>query len=76
MLQQIQETSSKLVEQQERLQKDILQLSKLSSIGMLAQGLAHNLSSPLLIILGRAELMKDKLVQMRSKLLGLSSNAG
>jgi signal transduction histidine kinase len=76
MLEQIQETSSKLAEQQERLQKDILQLSKLSSIGMLAQGLAHNLSSPLLIILGRAELMKDKLIQMRSKLLGLSSDAG
>jgi len=43
---------------------------------MLAQGLAHNLASPLLIILGRAELMKDKLVQMRSKLLHLSSDAG
>ncbi len=74
MLRQIQETSSKLAEQQENLQKQILQLSKLSSIGMLAQGMAHNLSSPLLIILGRAELMKDKLLQLRSKILSLSGN--
>ncbi len=74
MLRQIQESSSRLAEQQENLQKQILQLSKLSSIGMLAQGMAHNLSSPLLIILGRAELMKDKLVQMRSRIQSLSGN--
>jgi len=74
MLHQIQETSNRLAEQQENLQKQIVQLSKLSTIGMLAQGMAHNLSSPLLIILGRAELMKDKLLQMRSKIQSLSGN--
>jgi signal transduction histidine kinase len=74
MLHQIQETSNRLAEQQENLQKQIVQLSKLSSIGMLAQGMAHNLSSPLLIILGRAELMKDKLLQLRSRILSLSGN--
>lgn len=72
MLRQIQETSNKLAEQQQFLQKQIVQLSKLSTIGMLAQGIAHNLSSPLLIILGRAELMKDKLLELRSKILSLS----
>lgn len=72
MLKQIQETSNKLAEQQQYLQKQIVQLSKLSTIGMLAQGIAHNLSSPLLIILGRAELMKDKLLELRSKILSLS----
>lgn len=74
MLHQIQETSTRLAEQQENLQKQIIQLSKLSTIGMLAQGMAHNLSSPLLVILGRAELMKDKLVQMRSKIQTLSAD--
>lgn len=72
MLHQLQESSNRLAEQQEQLQKQILQLSKLSTIGMLAQGMAHNLSSPLLIILGRAELMKDKLLQLRSRILSLS----
>jgi signal transduction histidine kinase len=76
MVSQLQEATQRLSDQQEQLQKHILQLSKLSSIGMLAQGLAHNLSSPLLIILGRAELMKDKLVQLKTKLVDLSGDAG
>jgi signal transduction histidine kinase len=75
MIQQIQAASEKLTEQQDSLQKHVIQLSKLSSIGMLAQGIAHNLSSPLLIILGRAELMKEKLVGIRSKLVTLSGNS-
>lgn len=75
MLQQIQDASDKLTQQQEDLQKQVIQLSKLSSIGMLAQGIAHNLSSPLLIILGRAELMKEKLVQFRMKLDSLSKDS-
>ncbi len=75
MLLQIQDASDKLTQQQEDLQKQVIQLSKLSSIGMLAQGIAHNLSSPLLIILGRAELMKEKLVQFRMKLESLSKDS-
>lgn len=73
MLKNIQETSARLAKQQEDLQRQILQLSKLSTIGMLAQGMAHNLSSPLLIILGRAELMKDKLLELRTKIMELSA---
>lgn len=75
MLVQIQDASDKLTKQQEDLQKQVIQLSKLSSIGMLAQGIAHNLSSPLLIILGRAELMKEKLLQFRMKLNSLSKDS-
>jgi len=75
MLVQIQDASDKLTQQQEQLQKQVIQLSKLSSIGMLAQGIAHNLSSPLLIILGRAELMKEKLVQFRTRLTSLSKDS-
>ena len=76
MLLKIQEASQRLSDQQESLQKQLIQLSKLSTIGTLAQGIAHNLSSPLLIILGRAELMKEKLLHLRSQLLTLSNDAG
>ena len=70
---QIQETSEKLTEHQRELQKHIVQLSKLSIIGTLTQGLIHNLSSPLLVILGRAELMKEKLIDLKAQLASLSS---
>ncbi len=73
MQRQIQEASEKLTEHQGELQKHIVQLSKLSIIGMLTQGLMHNLSSPLLVILGRAELMKEKLSDLKSQLASLSS---
>jgi signal transduction histidine kinase len=68
MLEQLHEASERISQQQDHLQKELIKLSKLSSIGMLAQGIAHNLSSPLLIILGRAELVKDKLLDLRNKL--------
>ena len=71
---QIQEASEKLIEHQSQLQKHIVQLSKLSTIGMLTQGLMHNLSSPLLVILGRAEMMKEKLIDLKSQLASLSSS--
>jgi signal transduction histidine kinase len=76
MLLRIQEASQRLSDQQDSLQKQLIQLSKLSTIGTLAQGIAHNLSSPLLIILGRAELMKEKLLQLRSQLLAFSNDVG
>jgi PAS domain S-box-containing protein len=48
----------------ERIKKnmelDLLNLSKLSSIGMLASGIAHNLNSPLQAIRGYAEILKSK----------------
>ena len=71
---EIQEAKKELTEHQDQLQKHIAQLSKLSTMGTLAQGLVHNLSSPLLVILGRAELMKEKLVDLKSQLAGLSSS--
>ena len=70
---QIQEASEKLTEHQSQLKKHIVQLSKLSTIGMLTQGLMHNLSSPLLVVLGRAELMKEKLIDLKSQLASWSS---
>jgi signal transduction histidine kinase len=75
MITDIQQAGDRLNLHQQQLQQQLVQLSKLSTIGMLAQGLAHNLSSPLLIILGRAELMKDKLVGLRTKLANLTDQA-
>jgi len=72
MIQDLQQVSDRLLKRQEELQSEILELSKLSTIGMLAQGIAHNLSSPLLIILGRAELMREKLINLRKKIEELS----
>jgi signal transduction histidine kinase len=68
MMEQIQKASEQLSSQQHHLQEQLVQLSKLSTVGMLAQGLAHNLSSPLLIVLGRAELLKEKLLSLREKI--------
>lgn len=65
MIQDLKQMSDRLQKRQKDLQSEILELSKLSTIGMLAQGIAHNLSSPLLIILGRAELMREKLLNFR-----------
>ncbi len=45
---------------QRGMELDLLNLSKLSSIGMLTSGIAHNLNSPLQAIRGYAEILKKK----------------
>jgi signal transduction histidine kinase len=68
MLNDLKNMSENLLKRQNELQAEIIELSKLSSVGMLAQGIAHNLSSPLLIILGRAELMREKLIELKKRM--------
>ncbi len=67
MIANLQKKSDWLRKQQQSLQKELTELSKLSSVGLMAQGIAHNISSPLLIILGRVELMKEKLINPKQK---------
>lgn len=51
-------TESKEMERKQReLELELIQQSKLSSIGMLASGVAHNINNPLTSILGRAQLL-------------------
>ncbi len=44
-----------MIEDRDRLQAEVLQAAKLSSIGRLAAGMAHELNSPLTAVLGYAE---------------------
>ncbi|MFQ5811782.1 MAG: ATP-binding protein [Anaerolineae bacterium] len=43
-----------------RLQAQLMQAEKLSAIGRLAQGIAHNLVSPLTVVKGRAQLISEE----------------
>lgn len=43
-----------------QLQAQLMQAEKLSAIGRLAQGIAHNLISPLTVIKGRAQLISEE----------------
>ncbi|MDY7032266.1 MAG: PAS domain S-box protein [Thermodesulfobacteriota bacterium] len=66
-------TEKKRMEQQQlELQEEILNKSKLSAIGLLVQGIAHNMNSPLTGIRGRAELMGMRGKRLRENLLQLS----
>jgi two-component system NtrC family sensor kinase len=44
----------------EQLQAQLIQAEKLSAIGRLAQGIAHNLLTPLTVIKGRSQLISDE----------------
>ncbi len=44
-----------------RLEMELMEKHKLSSIGLLVQGIAHNLNTPLGVILGRSELLKSEI---------------
>lgn len=48
----------RLAEKQRHLELELLQQAKLSAIGSVAQGVAHNLRGPLTAILGYAELLQ------------------
>lgn len=49
---------------QRELELDLLSLSKLSSVGMLTSGIAHNLNSPLQAIRGYTEILQKKYPEM------------
>jgi signal transduction histidine kinase len=49
----------KLEAQRHRLELELMERHKLSSVGLLAQGIAHNLNTPLGVIMGRSELLRD-----------------
>jgi PAS domain S-box-containing protein len=49
----------KLETQRHRLELELMERHKLSSVGLLAQGIAHNLNTPLGVIMGRSELLRD-----------------
>jgi signal transduction histidine kinase len=51
----------KLEDERRRLEMELMEKHKLSSIGMLVQGIAHNLNTPLGVILGRSELLKSEI---------------
>lgn len=53
------EIIAKDITQFKRLTKTIIQSEKMASIGQLAAGVAHEINTPLGIILGYAQLMKD-----------------
>jgi len=51
----------RLEEERRRLEMELMERHKLSSIGMLVQGVAHNLNTPLGVILGRSELLQAEI---------------
>jgi PAS domain S-box-containing protein len=50
-----------LQDERQRLEMELMEKHKLSSIGLLVQGVAHNLNTPLGVILGRSELLKSEI---------------
>jgi len=54
----------RLEEDRRRLEMELMEKHKLSSIGLLVQGVAHNLNTPLGVILGRSELLKSEIEEL------------
>ncbi|MDO9548855.1 MAG: ATP-binding protein [Candidatus Marinimicrobia bacterium] len=50
----------RMEERQRELELQLMKEHRLSSIGLLASGIAHNIRSPLTVIMGNAELYKEK----------------
>jgi PAS domain S-box-containing protein len=70
-------TDTKRMEQkQHEMEIELMEQHKLSSIGTLVQGIAHNMNSPLTGISGRAQLLEKRLEKQREKLLRLSEETG
>lgn len=49
------------ISEKKRMEKNMIEQEKLSSIGLLASGIAHEIGSPLNVISGRAEMIKSQL---------------
>lgn len=54
------EELSRYIEEQERMREQLTQMEKMSALGELASGVAHNFNNTLAAILGRAELMRTQ----------------
>ena len=66
-------TDTKRMEQkQHEMEIELMEQHKLSSIGTLVQGIAHNMNSPLTGISGRAQLLEKRLEKQRKRLIELS----
>jgi|GEM_PF-1666061 len=66
----------KLEEERHRLEIELMERHKLSSVGLLAQGIAHNLNTPLGVIMGRSGLLKDDIRQSLQKAAGFLKEQG
>ncbi|HUT73487.1 MAG TPA: ATP-binding protein [Armatimonadota bacterium] len=55
------ETLRHMLAELERAQAQLIQSEKLASLGLLAGGVAHEINNPLMVILGRAELLLQDL---------------
>lgn len=62
----------KLEEKQRSMELDLLQHNKLSAIGMLASGIAHNLNGPLSVIVGYLDLLYSRFPNLQEIPLILS----
>ncbi|MBL7074555.1 PAS domain S-box protein [candidate division KSB1 bacterium] len=59
-------TELKSLEQRQReLEFELLKQHRLSSIGLLASGVAHNINNPLAVVLGRAQLLYRKMPDLK-----------
>jgi|GEM_PF-886155 len=66
-------TETKRLEQkQHEMEIELMEQHKLSSIGTMIQGIAHNMNSPLTGILGRIQLLERRLKKQKERLTSLS----
>ena len=66
-LHQLKELSDSMEAKQMELAMELINQAKLASIGRLAQGIAHNMNSPLAGIMGKAELLKLNLSKIKKE---------
>ncbi|MFQ6103906.1 MAG: PAS domain S-box protein [Candidatus Glassbacteria bacterium] len=66
----------RLERERHRLELELMEKHKLSSVGMLAQGIAHNLNTPLGVIMGRSELLRDDMNKAMEKAGSLIKERG
>ncbi|MDY7032232.1 MAG: response regulator [Thermodesulfobacteriota bacterium] len=65
-----------LAKKQHEMEIELMEQHKLSSIGTLIQGIAHNLNSPLTGILGRSQLLEHRLKKQKAACIRLSEERG
>lgn len=68
-------TDRKKVQEERREMQNLLQASKLASIGMLAAGVAHEINNPLAILKGNISLMQDNGDEKMAQILGRQDKA-
>jgi len=59
-------TEKKVLEQRQReLEISLLKKQRLSTFGIFAEGIAHNIIEPLTVIMGRAQMLKSKMPELK-----------